>query len=674
MVWEVDLYPEEDRVNIPTLPAEIALQNEWKQLKPLFKDLQADQSHLEKIIVAFQRIKEYSRTIPREVFDEFSNCYGVSRMLKQDIKLMFKMAELYQKMNKHVEAEKLYQDSLDLVLSEGQETIFNLKAYVRLMAQRKRPEKCYETIEKLTAKYKGYTFYLALAAIEMKKFEKALVILGKFPQDSNLIIFTKLQVLYELKRFNEALELSEEVTQRLRATIARKKDTDYKLQIALAKGLFWFGKIRYSLADDLNAWPCFTNMTWEVMNIFREKAQIDYPYPYEEILVNLVPQAMQMMEEILREDYHAIKAKHSFGHVINPMTNTEGELVELAFNFTNFALEAAQNHENVKALILNNFSKIMMMGSRVEPSKKCFNVWQYDCSIDVKIRLGMIDEAVTEAKESRRTEDKKLKPFKDNVKRFKTNIDLKLFLLYTRLRYSEEADEYLKRLTRKSKDPDNDVLGFRHASTLYSEQRHRESIDLFNKHRKFLKTDFKRAQTFLWRPAMSYLHLGDYEKSDDALVDFMKSKRSGNNCSFEEMLMACKVRGTLYRKRKEFDEALNFFNDALQIGGGIYAPFHKMLTHYDSNKYCTKFMRNVIRECGSLMELVSFLQLLISHEERYLADEWGKILQIFILRSRDLWRKPEKVFPRLRCYRNSSLLSLHFVQKRVQCLNDKNCK
>ena len=108
MVWEVDLYPEDDRVNIPTLPAEKALQNEWKQLKPLFKDLQADQSHLEKIIVAFQRIKEYSRTIPREVFDEFSNCYGVARMFKQDTKLMFKMAELYQKMNKHVEAEKLY--------------------------------------------------------------------------------------------------------------------------------------------------------------------------------------------------------------------------------------------------------------------------------------------------------------------------------------------------------------------------------------------------------------------------------------------------------------------------------------------------------------------------------------------------------------------------------------
>ena len=675
MVWEIDFYPKEDRLNIPDLPEEKALLNDWKLAKPLFEDLQNEKYHLIKIIVAFRRIKEYSRTIPREVCEEFTKCLkenGRSRTFKNDINLMFKMAELYQNLNKPIEAEKFYQKSLNLVLTEGYEVILNLKDYIRLMAHLKRSEKCYETIEKLTAKYESYRKFLALASMELKAFEKSLVILGKCPQESNTVIFSQIKALYELKMFDLALELCNKVTEEKTPDL-----NNYKKQLSSskvrAKGLFWYGKIRFAQKKYINAWPALANMTWELQKIFRKKEQIDHPYPFKQIFVHLVPQALAMMEECLKQDYKAIKNKF---YLIN-----EEELEELAFNYASFAQQAQRDHMNLKALILVNFSKLLMMTCRVEPPQMCFNVWQYDCALDVKIRLGMLDEAIPEIHASRINQDKKLKEYGFDVEGLQMLMENRLFMLYTRLHYVEEADELFKNL-KKSKDSNfanYDGLGFRHASTLYSAQRHSESIELFKKHKNFLKTNFKEGHTFLWRPAISYLHLGEYEKSMEALTNFMKMKGNASNCSFDVMLKAHILKGVLYRKKKEFKEAIYYFAGAKKIGDEIFAPFHKMLAAYDSSstttgkssKNYTKFMRQMIQQCGSLNVLVSWLQCSISHEERYLDGEWRKILDIFVLRSRDIWPKPEKDFPRLRLYRTSSLLSLHFVQKRVQCLNEK---
>ena len=165
----------------------------------------------------------------------------------------------------------------------------------------------------------------------------------------------------------------------------------------------------------------------------------------------------------------------------------EEELEELAFNYASFAQQAQRDHMNLKALILVNFSKLLMMTCRVEPPQMCFNVWQYDCALDVKIRLGMLDEAIPEIHASRINQDKKLKEYGFDVEGLQMLMENRLFLLYTRLHYVEEADELFKNL-KKSKDSNfanYDGLGFRHASTLYSAQRHSESIELFKKHKNF---------------------------------------------------------------------------------------------------------------------------------------------------------------------------------------------
>ena len=93
-------------------------------------------------------------------------------------------------------------------------------------------------------------------------------------------------------------------------------------------------------------------------------------------------------------------------------------------------------------------------------------------------------------------------------------------------------------------------MAFSHAMNLYDEQRHQESIDLFDQHK-----HYKACHSYLWRPAISYIHLGDYDRAMDALIYFMKGKKAGN-VSFDEMIKAYIVKGYLCRKMKYFKELL----------------------------------------------------------------------------------------------------------------------
>ena len=654
MVVFTKYYSKEESAESPLLPEEKALQNAWRNAKPYFARRQTQKSHLVQIIDAFRRIKEVTRSTPRTVFEEFSLYLEKDsgwQILDQDMNLLFHTAEIYKNFDKPTEAENLYELSLNLILSEGHDCVFNLKEYIQLMATLKRSEKCYKTIEKLTAKYEGYRYFLALAAIELKDFEKADDLLDQCPRSSKITL-CKIKVLYELQEYDEALDLISEVT---RITYPRDR-SNFKKQIILVKGLFWLGKLRLEVDKNyLDAWPALTNLTWEILNVFHE----DDPYPCKLIMLPLVPKILKMMEECLKHNYKAIKAKHSI--------DKEKEYLELGFNHVNWATQAAEKHLNLKALILVNCSKLMLVASQVELPKKCYNIWVYQTAFDASARLGMLENAIEEVCESHSNENQVLQQYGFNVDNARNLLRDKLLLFYTRLQYTDEAMEVFENMLkgRKGKHPE---FAFNHGMNLYDEQRHQESIDIFAKHK-----NFKACHSFLWRPAISYIHLGDYEKAMDALMYFMKGKRAGN-VSFDEMIKACLVKGYLCRKMKRFKEAAESFNGAKEVGDMPFTPFHKMLNSYDQGNFkdYTKFMRQLIQKCETLKSLVFFLQCLISKEERYLADEWRKILDIFILRSRDLWPKPEKDFPRFRFYRTSSLLSLHFVKKRVQCLNTKD--
>ena len=365
------------------------------------------------------------------------------------------------------------------------------------------------------------------------------------------------------------------------------------------------------------------------------------------------------MEECLKHNYRAIKAKHSI--------DKEKEYFQLAFNHVNWAAEALEEHLNLKALILANCSKLMLVASQVELPKKCYNMVLYQSAFDAHARLGMLEQAIEEVHAGCQNENQVLQQYGFNVDNARNLLRDKLLLFYTRLQYTDEAIEVFENMLkgRKGKHPE---FAFNHGMNLYDAQRHQESIDIYAKHK-----NYKDCHSHLWRPAVSYIHLGHYEKAMDALMYFMKGKRAGN-VSFEEMIKACLVKGYLCRKMKRFKEAAESFNGAKEVGDMPFTPFHKMLNSYDQGNFkdYTKFMRQLIQKCETLKSLVFFLQCLIAKEERYLADEWRKILDIFILRSRDLWPKPEKDFPRFRFYRTSSLLSLHFVKKRVECLNTKD--
>ena len=174
MVVFTKYYSKEESAESPLLPEEKALQNAWRNAKPYFARRQTQKSHLVQIIDAFRRIKEVTRSTPRTVFEEFSLYLEKDsgwQILDQDMNLLFHTAEIYKNFDKPTEAVNLYELSLNLILSEGHDCVFNLKEYIQLMATIKRSEKCYKTIEKLTAKYEGYRYFLALAAIELKDFE-----------------------------------------------------------------------------------------------------------------------------------------------------------------------------------------------------------------------------------------------------------------------------------------------------------------------------------------------------------------------------------------------------------------------------------------------------------------------------------------------------------------------
>ena len=180
---------------------------------------------------------------------------------------------------------------------------------------------------------------------------------------------------------------------------------------------------------------------------------------------------------------------------------------------------------------------------------------------------------------------------------------------------------------------------------------------------------------------MSHLHLGEYKLGMEVIQICMKkinkrngeSKTSDNNIDFLEAVF---IIGTIYRKLKQYKDAIECFNQAQKVEEMEDIPhiqFHKMLTSYERNNFkdYTKFMRQLVKKAKSLKDLIKFLQHLVFIQHRYLADEWQKVLDLLILRSREFWPRPEKVFGHLRNYRTSSLVSLHFVRKKVKCLNEK---
>ena len=171
MVSFTKYYSKEESAQSPLLPEENALQSAWRNVKPYFTRQQSQKSHLVQIIDHFRRLKEVTRNVPRTIFEEVSLFLEREewKILNDDVDLLFHTAEIYRNFDRPNEAGKLYEKSLNHVLNQGHECVLNLKEYINLMSYLKQSDKCYETIEKLTAKYRGYTYFLALAAIEFKR-------------------------------------------------------------------------------------------------------------------------------------------------------------------------------------------------------------------------------------------------------------------------------------------------------------------------------------------------------------------------------------------------------------------------------------------------------------------------------------------------------------------------
>ena len=105
-------YEIKDSAESPMLKEEINLNSTWKSLKPKFTQKISKKTHLVKLIDYFKQIKEFSRMTPRKVFEEFFECLendSTKRIFKQDIDMMFHVAEIYLNFGKLSQAQNLYQ-------------------------------------------------------------------------------------------------------------------------------------------------------------------------------------------------------------------------------------------------------------------------------------------------------------------------------------------------------------------------------------------------------------------------------------------------------------------------------------------------------------------------------------------------------------------------------------
>ena len=140
-----------------------------------------------------------------------------------------------------------------------------------------------------------------MAAYELKKYEKAETILKQCPKSFNVKL-CQIKVWFQLKQYRKALQLCGEITQ---VTYPRDR-SNLKKQANLVQGMFWLGKLRFEMKQYIDAYPTFSNMTWEMLHLVDE----DKPYKYQKIVLKLVPQIMEMAVECFNQAYKAIRAKH----------------------------------------------------------------------------------------------------------------------------------------------------------------------------------------------------------------------------------------------------------------------------------------------------------------------------------------------------------------------------
>ena len=114
---------------------------------------------------------------------------------------------------------------------------------------------------------------------------------------------------------------------------------------------------------------------------------------------------------------------------------------ELAMNYLHMATQAGIAHQYTKALILISCTKLMLMFSKTEPPRKCFNIWLYNCAFEAHAGLGMVEEALNEVSESEQNQDLWLKKLGVKLDSSKSVLHSKLLLFLAKLGYYEEATE-----------------------------------------------------------------------------------------------------------------------------------------------------------------------------------------------------------------------------------------
>ena len=570
-----------------------------------------------------------------------------SRIFQNDIDMLINTADMLAKFTKSFEAHILYQEGLDLVIANGHDYVFNLTDYIQIMIKLKKFQKCIDTLEKLVLKDSGYKFYLAIAYKEMKEFSKSKSILTESPSKTSKILLALIEIAYETKDYDEAFKLGLDLTNHT------KKAKFY------IEGMFWLGLVQLDLNGLPEGYKYFILMSTRILMAFKS----DKPYD----LKNVVSRMVNKMSEVVETKQVTEGEKRAKSAMEVERVN----LPDYLSTCYEKAFENAEKHQYIQSLIYVNCCKLFWMCDNIKPMRQCPDFILCTLTYDTYESLEMFDEALETLKIFRKSLDFSNEDVEFKMA-FQSTFMQKALNMVSILKYYDEATEIFE-LTQSSKSEslglNNTVKVCTQARNLYLAQRHKESIEMFKT--SYVKT-CKEGIGFLWRPAMSHIHLGNYNKAMDALNFYERGIRDGTQVLYVDVKILI-IRGNIYRKMKKYKQAMECFNSVKDILPYPTIPFYKMLTSFQKGNFkdYTKFMRQLIHGLKSFNLLMKFLRFMVFSEERYLANEWQKIMDIFVLRSRDFLPHQQRDVRRLRINRNSSLVALHFVKKTVNALNSK---
>ena len=587
------------------------------------------------------------------IFEDFYGYFqriDCAQVFENDPGLLYQAGEIYLTYGKSSEALVCFQESIDIAISKMDQKVLPLDSYVKLMTKRRLFHECTLQLTKLSLLNSSYNYYRAWAFLEAKNYSTSEKIL-KTCSKSTKVNLLLARLYYELKDWKNMFTPLDDVIKKEECKKSKWEGEDKSIEDYLT-ALDWIGKEKFAQKDYKEAIEPWLTLTFVVM-IFLLK---DRAYEVK----NIVPRLnalIPLIEEMERSDPKLLLEVRE--NVVDSVGHFQ-KMIQYGFHYLK------DEDKPLKAIICTTWTKIAATVIFSKQDQQRFITMQHLIIFEAHAIMENRDDAISELQSfMNRSRSQMIDDpyFLELVK--------KAFGYYAALKYYPEGTDAYETLIKipevRAEKINVAMFSFTQARILFQDQQHVESIALFDE---CAKVKYEQGEVFLWRPALSYIHLKDYKKALKWIVTFLSKRNSFGQFEFTMTILA---QGYCFTKLKMYDQAERSFKKAVKTklkGGDLvsYVPLYRMIAALDKKdgKEVLKYLKLMMQQQNIKFadHLVSFLQDAISDEGRYLKNEWRKILDTVTSNSRALLPNPEREVQQCKTYRNSSLIVLTFLNKK----------